>query len=1522
MTIVICKFLVYNCLVIGLFLCYSQIIIYFCETKFKGIKKTLKIVGFSVEGIILFLSLLFMSVQTSMMQDYISKVVTSGLSDKLHSRVSVGKIQYKLFNAISIRNLYVEDLQKDTLLFVNEANAHFKFWKFFSGKIIFTSVDLNQFYGNLIIDKKGQSNLDFVINAFKTPQTKDTTQLVYQINHFRLRNSRFNYSNFKELENLPNGVFNINKLKFKNINSEFSLNILNKDSLNARVLSLSAEEQTGLVLTDFKTQIIGSKKSVKIPVIDLKLPNSALYLEDVQLKYDSLGDLRHFMQKVKWNAPIKPSTIAFSDLKAFIPEFKNVKGTVAFKGQITGRISSMRFEKMEIKYGNSFLLNADLDVNGLPDLREAFVYGRIKDLHFAKGDLQDFISDLNRKPVILPNELNQLGLIRYKGNITGFLNNLVLYGNLNTNVGSVSTDILLKIENNLRDLTFNGTLKTENLQLGKLLNNKQLGKVSFNLNTIGTKKEKSMFQGIIQAKVSDFQFNNYTYRDVQIGGKYDGKGFDGTVDVQDKNIDAHFIGKIDLTQKLPILDFNLKVKHTNLNALKITDKYAGASLSFNGKTNLVGNSLDNINGFIRFDSIEFTNQNKTLNVDRIQIVSRIQSDNTNISVNSDFVNGSLSGNFKYSTVGQTINKIVQNYLPSLAAHEKDSPTNSPNHINIDVKITNTSNISDVLVLPYSLEGVSSIKGFIDEKSNKIDISGNIPLFKSNKQRLENISMHIETLKQQLQFTSRAQLETKDEMLNVFMKASAAKDSVNTQLGWQNTQQITNAGEINSIAKFRKEKGITAARLNILPTQIIVSDSTWNIHPCQIDFNPDSTIHIQNFIFDNHNQFVHINGTASKNKDDGITVVMNELDLDFIMGLLKLKGISIGGVVTGKATLLSALEQPVFEADLKVKDFKLNHKLIGDANVFSNWDKANSQLLAYGTFTDDKKDTIVTATGVYTPRTDTIDIHYDARKFSIEFLTPYFESVAQNVKGFASGKIRMYGPLKHGVTFEGDAYVRKAQATIKILKTTYFIDDSVHLTRKTIEFRNVKVYDQERNSANLNGVLTHNGLFQHMQYNVNISGSNVLAMNTTAIDNDYFFGKAYANGLVHIFGDEKEANIMVNAVSQPNTRCYIQMGGASKASDNSFISFTNKNFYSSDSLEHHKSTPNEMNVKVNLQIEVNPNADMELIVDPKGGDMITGRGNGNLRVEFDTFSDVKLFGTYTINSGYYLFTLQNLIRKEFKIDQGSTLSWTGSPYNAQGSIRALYSLTASLKDLDVTLSNTNSRSSVPVNCVLKLSDNIMKPTVKFDIDLPQSDEGVKQRVRNIINTDEMMNRQILYLLVFNKFYMPDYMQSATTANLGPSEAISFATSTLSAQLNNWVSQMLKTNNLSFGIDYRQSDQLSSDIQAQVLYQPNDRLIINGNFGYRNDNLVNNPNKFINDVDFQYLLSQSGKLRFKAYNHTIDRSMQLISRTTQTQGVGFIYKEDFNSIGELISHYWHLLVGTKNKKTNENKTATKK
>ena len=1447
-------------------------------------------------------------------QYYLAQNIAHELSSQLHSKVKFDEVNYKLFNAISINNLYIEDLHKDTLLFTKTLDAHFDLLKILNGDIEITSLDFEALSCNLKVEKNGLTNLDFILKALKKPKTDKSSQVSYRIKDFKLINSKFSFTNLKSYQSKPSNQLNFAKLRFNSINADIALDVLDKDTVSLRIKNFSAIEKSGFKLTKFRCSIFASNKGISIPNLELEMPNSYLQMSQISLKYDSLADFNHFADKVKFKFPINASYIALSDLKSLVPTFKSVEGVVGVKGTISGRVSSLHLKKMELRYGNSFLIS-DLDINGLPRLEDAFIFGKINQLNVEKADLQDLIAEVTNKPFLLPPALDQLGKLNYKGNISGFLNNLVLYGNLQTKAGSISTDILLKFENSFKDLSYNGTIKSNNFQLGSLLSDKQFGKISFNINTQGEKKENKNIQGLVNATISEFMFNSYTYHDIEFGGKYDGKGFDGKVAVKDANINAQFIGKIDLTKELPIFNFNLNVLNTNLNALKLTTNYPGALLSFNGATNLVGSSLDNVNGSVRFNNIVFINQNKTLSISNIDLISSITSGLTQFLIVSDYVNGSFKGDFKYSSIGQTIKSIIRNYLPVLAVDHEIVKNTYPNKIKIDLKLSNTQKLSEVLNLPYELKGVSTINGLIDEELNKIELNADFPSLILGSQHLENVSLHCNNTNKILILSSRGQLINNDGLTNLYLSSIASLDSVNTKLVWHNSNKITNAGEVQANTKIKKEKGQLAAQVSLLPSQVIISDSIWNIHPCAIKFSIDSTIHVGNFLFENgKKEFLHVDGIISERKQDSLNVKMSNVNLEFVMILLKLKGITFSGNATGSATLFSVLKQPVFEAKLLVSDFQINHKLLGDFHLTSTWDKSNSQLQALGECVNKKNDTVVVAKALYTPKTDSINVFYNTRNFSLEFLTPYLESVVDNFKAYASGKIKMYGTLKTGITFAGDAFISNARATVKAINVAYTFNDSIHLTSKKLEFRNIKVYDQEHNVGTLMGTLSHSGCFQNLKFDASLRSNNILGLNTQSKDNEYFYGKAFANGSVRIFGDDTEATINVNASTQPKTNCFVQMGGASSASDNGFINFERKKkkiIITKKETIVKKTAKNGFNVKVNLLIDVNTNAELELIVDPKGGDEISAKGSGEIRLEFDSYTPMRLFGAYTVNNGLYRLTIGNAIRKDFKIDQGGVLSWTGEPINAQVNLRALYPLTASLKDLmDETQLQSMGRTSIPVNCVLKLSDNLTKPTINFEIELPTSDEGVRQQVRSIINTDEMMNRQILSLLALNKFYTPDYMRTATS-NVAANDGMSFLTSTVSAQFNSMLSKALNNNDLSFGLDVRKTDDLNSVYQTNILYQPNNRLLVNGNVGYRNDNL--SDNKYITDIDAEYRLTEAGKLRLKAYNHTIDRNM--LRAAKQTQGLGFLYKEDFDGVGDMLSHYWRVFTLPKKRKGNE-------
>jgi hypothetical protein len=1442
----------------------------------------------------------FILLQFSGIQNRVADFLTKELSDKLETRIEIGSVNYHFFNQLEIEGFYMEDRQKDTLFYAASMETGFSLSGLLKRKIIVSYLEFNNLYGNFKVDSTGISNADFVFNYFKKT---DSISFDLNINKLTLKNSRIEYTK-EGYRDLPANIFNPDKMSWREINSEIKIREISKDTVNARVQYFNALEKSGFTLTNVSLKLLGSPKGFYFPEFNIELPESKMNLGKLSVKLNSFSDLQQLSKKAIFSFPLQGAQITLSDFSSFIPEFRNIKDQINLNALITGRISSLRLQNLKLKYGKSFEMDANLDISGLPNLEESFFYGQVNTLQFTTAELQDLISKIDNNPVILPTELNRLGLIGYQGNITGFLSDLVAYGNFSTNLGSISSDISLRFENHLRDLSYNGRLRTSGFQLGQLLNDNAVGRISIDMNTSGVKKTNQSLRGTASARLQELQFNKYSYTNAVFDGNYDGTGFNGIINIKDENIEADFSGIIDFRNpRIPVFDFELDLRNTNLHALNLIREYPDSRLSFRGKTNMNGSTLDNLNGYLHFQDIIFTNQNKTLNTNEIHFTSRTEPDNTRFIIRSDYLNGSFSGNFKYSSIGHTFKRIASQFLPALA---ENNNTSKPNLVNIDLTMANTAEVSQVLQLPYEFEGITTLKGTIDENRNTLDFQSRSDAIKTSNQIFDNLTMRLETNRQRLQLTGRTQMINKNaELQNVFLSADASRNDLSAKLVWQNNKDETYAGEINTRTTFSKVNQKLQAHTRFNPTQIIISDSIWDIRSSDVYF-ADSIITVNNFLFENKSQFFRINGVASRSQSDSIVVSMNDLRMEYLTQLIRLSGIQFGGVTTGKLRLYNLLKEPIFLADLNIRDFSMNNDIIGNAKVTTTWDKIKNQLNIKSDFVNNNKDSVATLTGVFVPSKDSIDLAVDAKKLSAAFLNRYFEGIASNFAGLGTGDVRIYGPTKN-ILITGDVMIREGQATIDMLKTTYRFNDRIILTPNQIILNNITLYDEENNQASANGIISHDGMFDNMNYDVRIRTDNILALNTRSVDEEFFYGRAYLGGTVNIFGNMDEANIVVNGVSRPRTKCYMSMGTASSVMESDFISFIQKNINIINTVETQETrqfaNEREFNVKVDMQIEVTPEAEMELIVDPSAGDKITGRGRGNVRILFDTFSDVELFGTVEMETGYYLFTLQTVIRKEFRINEGSTISWTGDPFGAQVNINGYYPLTASLADLieREELQQITTRSSVPVHCLLYLTEDLMSPTIRFNIDFPASDETLKSRVKNVINTEEMMNRQILYLLLFHKFFTPDEMRAGTNIATGANEVFSFATASLSAQINNWIQTGLNSDILSVGIDWQKTDVASDEWKAQVLIQPNNRLIINGNIGYRNDNL--SQSKFIGDFDIEYKLLESGKLRFTAYNHTVDRAQLREARTTQ--GVGLIYREDFNNLQEMAEYYINLI-----------------
>lgn len=493
---------------------------------------------------------------------------------------------------------------------------------------------------------------------------------------------------------------------------------------------------------------------------------------------------------------------------------------------------------------------------------------------------------------------------------------------------------------------------------------------------------------------------------------------------------------------------------------------------------------------------------------------------------------------------------------------------------------------------------------------------------------------------------------------------------------------------------------------------------------------------------------------------------------------------------------------------------------------------------------------------------------------------------------------------------GEVYAEDLKLKLDFVNTYYSCTDSIHLTPGRIDFHDVVLKDIFGNKAQLNGWVTHE-CFKKPRFEFRVTDArNFLCFDVTERISPDWFGRIFCNGGAFVKGIPGFIDINVNISTAPNSTFTFVLSDTEAAGEYTFLTFRDRAELEGD-IKYADEDPRIAAVKrlkdrlskrndeeeqatvyrMNLQVAANPDGEMILVMDPIGGDRMRARGNGNLRIEYESANDeMKMFGSYALTQGSYNFTLQDIIIKDFTIKPGSSIAFHGDPLAATLDIQAVYSVNANLSDLDESFLQDKdlNRTNVPVHALLKVSGDMQQPDISFDLEFPTLTQDTYRKVRSIVSTEDMMNRQIIYLLALNRFYTPDYMGATTKGN----ELVSVASSTISSQLSSMLGQL--SDNWSIAPNFRSDKGDFSDMEVDLAlssYLLNNRLLFNGNFGYR-DKALNN-NSFIGDFDIEYLLNKSGNIRLKAYNRYNDQNYYVKSALT-TQGVGIMFKRDFDNI----------------------------
>lgn len=1502
----------------------SLFIVHYSQLRF--LRKLLKILSILSVSILALFALLYALIVAPPVQRFLVSHVVSILNERCGAKVQISAVRLTPLSSLSLRDVLILDSHSDTILSAPSLSVSISPLRLLTSRTLtITSVTLSSAHFHLAWDQTSRLNLYDLIDAFRSnkKKKKSSSRLVLQVSSLSLRDCRYTMRRATApLSPSPN-LFNHWDLDISHINADISLYDYHKGLLDVQIHNLSATEKSGVRINLFTAHLQATGKNALITDVRLLTPLSSVTLDSITADYSHCWDTvplpdgtthRSFnVRRVPCSFILRPSHVALVDASHWAPVLASRRDEFDLSARFSGTLSDMHLTIPSLVWNEGLDLVADIELTGLPSWRTALLDLRIQQMRTSPPRLQDLLARTLAKPFQLPEPIRRLGSVTSTGSVSGPLSSLSASLDVSTDLGNLRVDAAYSVPEKNKGISYQASVASSGFNLGKMLGTPSLGTISTSVSASATNQTASGLHATFDGIVHSIVYKDYAYHDISFDGSYQSDFLNYNLKSRDPNATADLSGQLALSS-VKSTDFNLKISAfrpysvhliKSQPSLNITTELGG-SFVFDKRP-----ELDILASYIRFSG-----EDKSLRLSNVSLRSSSDpsSGDDSLLFSSPVAKAQLTGKYSLSQLLPSFKNYLSAFLPSVfPTNNSDIQSDDYCLANLEVSDFSPNALFEVFGLDMAVSPDAHLSAFLDERHGQASLNMDVSQLSLGKRIFSNTHL---SCRNDAADILTASLSTVIDNAEAALMVNAFQDQAVISVNWNNPQLTF--GSLSAQTTFsRPEPDSLRAVIDVNPSTFMITDDLWRVHRSRLatDF---SSVRVDKLSIDHERQFIRASGILSPSVNDSLMLSLRDVHLGYVMRLLGVSSVSLDGSVTGDATVYAALGDMALNVNADATNFSVNDAILGDVSLRSGWDNTDKRLLIKGTISPQNafsNEPCLDFSGFFLPTQDTLSFHANANSLPVSFMRRYLNGIIDSISGVARGKLDFYGSLKRP-RLNGDIILDDASFSVGMLGTRYNVSDTIFIRPGAILLDNFEAHDEQGNLANVRGVINHK-FFRDIDYDIAIMPEKLCVLSLAPSADRLYYGKAFATGRASIKGSPGTCLIAVNASTDPGTNVTLSLVSASSVTTStSFLTYVDhSDTISASFLEENVSapTPSATSVTVLLNIEANPNASIHLLTSD-AGDELTATGSGTVTVRYDTKSgSATLGGLYEVESGRYTFTLEQIIQREFTLRQGGTIQFAGAPTAARVNVSAQYYLpSVSLLDIlyDADLEGV-ARTNVPVNCLLNISGVLEHPLLSFGIELP-SDEELQRKILNIVSSEEIMNREMLSLLVLGMFYRPDYVSSSSSTSASSSisnSMASMAASTVSGQLNQLLSQY--TDKLSLGLNAHvgnvdQGVNQGGEYEVALRYAPNNRLVINSNLGYRNDYLYANTaadnsstGSFIGDLDIEYKLTRSGRLRAKAYTHSADRYYYNVSGGAKTtQGVGLLYREDFNTWGGLL------------------------
>lgn len=1165
------------------------------------------------------------------------------------------------------------------------------------------------------------------------------------IDRFRLRNGMLKSDLLTDRKAYD--FFDGKHVQFRNIQGEFENIYLEKDSIWARVL-ISAEERSGFKVTSLQANAKIHPEAMEFHNLEVVTPTGRLG-DFFAMRYNSIQDLSYFNSMVRMEGRFTRASLHSDDIAFFAPQLKDWNTSIFLSGKFSGTVENLNGRDISIETGRNTVLKGDFSILGLPYTENTYLDFNAGDFRTSYQDILSFFPSLKK---ISQPRLDQLEYLTFKGNFTGFFTDFVTYGTITTNLGTFVTDLNMKTPPH-GAATYSGKLRTNNFNLGRFVDNPSIGKLDFEGAVSGQGLTPTTMAVNLDGKINLLEFKEYPYQDIVVNGQLANKLFNGELISYDPNLDARLNGLVNFSGELPMFDFEAGFNNVNLQTLNLF----GESLEVTGKfaMNFTGDNVDNFLGTARIYDAAVYRKDKRISFDSLFLESKIAGNQKIITAISNEFDGALVGEFKISDLHKNFQTFLSNYFPS---YIKPIPINENGNANFSFVISTKMVDEYVNLINKNLSGFnnSTFTGRINVKDNLLDFNADVPRFSFNNITGTEINLQASGDMKQLSLEGNiGNIYINDSLhfpgTHLMVTSSMDVSKVNIATRSSHTLNAANlAGEVQTLAngvKITFDESI----LEIQGRQWIIEKNG------MLTLSPELILADGIRMFNDQQEIRLTTIPSDIGNSNDIRVDLKNLYLGDFMPFV-LRSNRVEGLLSGNLLIINPFKKPAVEIDLKAEQFRFDDDSIGVLNMSGYYDhlkknisfnaQSNNQNYHFNLF------------GEYQFENNDVQKHLllntrlDQTK--INLLKPYLNTVFSDLSGLATGNLQIIGHPSD-LDYVGRIQISQAALRVDYTNVLYKIPTALfNFYEDHIDFGSFIIQDTLGNSGRVNhGKIYHNG-FKDLSFDFALNTSKLLVLNTKNNGRDPFFGTVIAEANMRFTGPLNAMVMDITGQPTDSSRLFITTQVSRESGQADFVVWK---VYGRE-MEVIPSS-SESKLTLNLDLAANNYVNMYVILDELTGDIIRATGRGNFQIKASTDGEFTIAGRYDIDEGNYNFSFESLLKKPFKLKEGAGnyILWTGDPYNANIKIDAEYEAD-NVRFSDLGLGNKQINTNVlkyrgKVLVLAKLTGDLMRPTIDFEINLPQgsqlqNDADAQNLLREIQEDPNELNKQVAFLIVFNSF----------------------------------------------------------------------------------------------------------------------------------------------------------------------------